>query len=160
MLVELNRTKQANYQNQIKANFEQIPIIFHSESCSCNNWKLMTPDPAPGKHGGETLKLLLDSKTFRSLRDLPMYICKSLCRDLFNVDVIVCDCLTSWAFRCMKINWSLLLLTGVDSGTPVCVHLCFESRNIICKVRKSVLFRLSKPMDYDTFLLSRAMIQD
>ena len=57
----------------------------------------------------------LDSKTFRSLRDLPMYICKSLCkslcnickslcRDLFNVDVIVCDCLTSWAFRCMKIN--------------------------------------------------------
>ena len=52
----------------------------------------------------------LDSKTFRSLRDLPMYICKSLCRDLFNVDVIVCDGLTSWAFRCMKINWLLLLL--------------------------------------------------
>ena len=52
----------------------------------------------------------LDSKTFRSLRDLPMYICKSLSRDLFNVDVIVCDCLKSWAFRCMKINWLLLLL--------------------------------------------------
>ena len=51
----------------------------------------------------------LDSKTFRSIRDLPMYICKSLCRDLFNVDVIVCDCLTSWAFRCMKINWLLLI---------------------------------------------------
>ena len=46
----------------------------------------------------------LDSKTCRSLRDLPMYICKSLCRGLFNVDVIVCDCLTSWAFRCMKIK--------------------------------------------------------
>ena len=52
----------------------------------------------------------LDSKTFRSFRDLPMYICNSLCRDLFDVDVIVCDCLTSWAFRCMKINWLLLLL--------------------------------------------------
>ena len=57
----------------------------------------------------------LDSKTFRSLRDLPMYIRKSLCRDLFNVDVIVCDCLTSWAFRCMKINWLLLLYVCVCS---------------------------------------------
>ena len=54
----------------------------------------------------------LDSKTFRSLRDLPMYIRKSLCRDLFNVDVIVCDCLTSWAFRCMKINWLLFVVVS------------------------------------------------
>ena len=32
-------------------------VIFHSRSCSCNNWKLMTPDPIPA----ETLKLLSES---------------------------------------------------------------------------------------------------
>ena len=31
--------------------------------------------------------------------------------DLFNVDVIVRDCLTSWAFRCMKISWLLVVVS-------------------------------------------------
>ena len=60
MMLELNRTKQANYQNQIMAilnNYRKNAVIFHSGSCSCNNWKLVTPDPAPA----ETLTLLPES---------------------------------------------------------------------------------------------------
>ena len=73
----------------------------------------------------------LDSKTFRSLRDLPMYICKSLRRDLFNVDVIVCDCLTSCAFRCMKINWLLLSRDGrcIPLG-PLIERIIVRVRNV------------------------------
>ena len=54
----------------------------------------------------------LDSKTFRSLRDLPMYICKSLCRDLFNVDVIAYNSSDG------RVVWSVCLLScrlGFDS---------------------------------------------
>ena len=39
MLVELNCTKQANYQNQKRQILNQYgnAVIFHSGSCSCNN---------------------------------------------------------------------------------------------------------------------------
>ena len=61
MLVELNRTKQANYQNQIIIQilnkYHENAVIFHSGSCSCNNWKLMTLNPVPA----ETLTLLPES---------------------------------------------------------------------------------------------------
>ena len=68
MLVELNRTKQANYQNQIMENFEQI-----SQEC-----------------GNFSLRILL-------LQQLETYDSGSG----QNIDTPA----------------------GVDSGTPVCVHL-------------------------------------
>ena len=70
MLVELNRTKQANYQNQIMANFEQI-----SQEC-----------------GNFSLRLLQQLETYDSGSGL-------------NIDTPA----------------------GVDSGTPVCVHLCVKA---------------------------------
>ena len=70
MLAELNRTKQANYQNQIMANFEQI-----SQAC-----------------GNFLLRLLL-------LQQLETYDSGS--SSGLNIDTPA----------------------GVDSGTPVCVHL-------------------------------------
>ena len=66
MLVELNRTKQANYQNQIMANFEQI-------SQECGNFS-------------HRILLLQQLETYDSG---------------LNIDTPA----------------------GVDSGTPVCVHL-------------------------------------
>ena len=68
MLVELNCTAQANYQNQIMANFEQI-----SPEC-----------------GSFSLRMLL-------LQQLETYDSVS--------------------------GWNIETPAGVDSGTPVCVHL-------------------------------------
>ena len=41
--------------------------------------------------------------------------------------VIVCDCLTSWAFRCMKINW-LLLFMASNRLSDLCVLHCHQER--------------------------------
>ena len=40
---------------QILNKYHMNAVIFHSGSCSCNNWKLMTSDPA------ETLEFLMES---------------------------------------------------------------------------------------------------
>ena len=74
MLVELNRTKPVNFQNQIMANFEQL-----SQEC-----------------GNFSLRILL-------LQQLETYDSGS--------------------------GWNIDTPAGVDSGTPVCVHLCPTHEN-------------------------------